>query len=180
MAPVSESTKGTLLLVDGLSMAFRAFFGLPVENFTTATGVATNAVYGFTTMLSTLMREYKPTHIAVAFDLPGGTFRTEILPSYKGTRDATPPDFEPQVPLIREVLAALGVAAVDRPNYEADDLLATYARLGREAGLDRARRLRRPRHHSARQRRRDAVVPAQGRLGPRATTRPTLWWSATR
>ena len=116
-------------------MAFRAFFGLPVENFSTATGVATNAVYGFTTMLSTLMREYKPTHVAVAFDLPGGTFRTEILPSYKGTRDATPPDFEPQVPLIREVLAALGVAAVDRPNFEADDLLATYARLGREAGL---------------------------------------------
>ena len=132
---MSESTKGTLLLVDGLSMAFRAFFGLPVENFSTATGVATNAVYGFTTMLSTLMREYKPTHVAVAFDLPGGTFRTEILPSYKGTRDATPPDFEPQVPLIREVLAALGVAAVDRPNFEADDLLATYARLGREAGL---------------------------------------------
>jgi len=133
---VSESTKGTLLLVDGLSMAFRAFFGLPVENFTTPNGVATNAVYGFTTMLSTLMREHKPTHIAVAFDLPGGTFRTEALPSYKGTRDATPPDFEPQVPLIREVLAALGVAAVDKPNYEADDLLATYARLGREAGMD--------------------------------------------
>ena len=136
MASVSESTKGTLLLVDGLSMAFRAFFGLPVENFTTPNGVATNAVYGFTTMLSTLMRERQPTHIAVAFDLPGGTFRTEMLPSYKGTRDATPPDFEPQVPLIREVLAALGVAAVDKPNYEADDLLATYARLGAEAGMD--------------------------------------------
>ena len=135
MASVSESTKGTLLLVDGLSMAFRAFFGLPVENFTTPNGVATNAVYGFTTMLSTLMREHKPTHIAVAFDLPGGTFRTEILPSYKGTRDATPPDFEPQVPLIREMLAALGVAAVDKPTFEADDLLATYARLGREAGM---------------------------------------------
>ena len=116
-------------------MAFRAFFGLPVENFTTPNGDATNAVYGFTTMLSTLMREHKPTHVAVCFDLPGGTFRTEILPSYKGTRDVTPPDFEPQVPLIREVLAALGVAAVDRPNYEADDLLATYARLGREAGM---------------------------------------------
>ena len=114
-------------------MAFRAFFGLPVENFTTPNGVATNAVYGFTTMLVNLMKDHKPTHIAVAFDLPGGTFRTEILPSYKGTRDATPPDFEPQVPLIREVLAALGVAAVDKPSYEADDLLATYARLGREA-----------------------------------------------
>ncbi|MDN4474279.1 DNA polymerase I [Demequina sp. SYSU T00192] len=135
LAPVSESTKGTLLLVDGLSMAFRAFFGLPVENFATSTGVPTNAVYGFTTMLATLMKDHEPTHLAVAFDLPGGTFRTERLPSYKGTRDETPPEFEPQVPLIREVLGALGVTAVDKPRYEADDLLATYARLGREAGL---------------------------------------------
>ncbi|WP_228375135.1 DNA polymerase I [Demequina iriomotensis] len=132
---MSESTKGTLLLVDGLSMAFRAFFGLPVENFATSTGVPTNAVYGFTTMLATLMKDHQPTHVAVAFDLPGGTFRTERLPSYKGTRDATPPEFEPQVPLIREVLGALRVTAVDKANYEADDLLATYARLGREAGL---------------------------------------------
>lgn len=116
-------------------MAFRAFFGLPVENFTTSTGSATNAVYGFTVMLSTLMKEHKPSHVAVAFDLPGGTFRTEEVPSYKGTRDVTPPDFEPQVPLIREMLAALGVAAVDKERYEADDLLATYARMGREAGM---------------------------------------------
>ncbi|SEI80076.1 DNA polymerase I [Demequina mangrovi] len=132
---MSESTKGTLLLVDGLSMAFRAFFGLPVENFATATGVPTNAVYGFSTMLATLMKDHQPTHVAVAFDLPGGTFRTERLPSYKGTRDATPPEFEPQVPLIREMLGALRVTAVDKERYEADDLLATYARLGREAGL---------------------------------------------
>ncbi|WP_062292150.1 DNA polymerase I [Demequina phytophila] len=135
LAPVSESTKGTLLLVDGLSMAFRAFFGLPVENFATSTGVPTNAVYGFTAMLATLMKDNQPTHLAVAFDLPGGTFRTERLPSYKGTRDETPAEFEPQVPLIREVLGALGVAAVDKPRFEADDLLATYARMGREAGL---------------------------------------------
>ncbi len=116
-------------------MAFRAFFGLPVENFATSTGTPTNAVYGFTTMLASLMKDREPTHVAVAFDLPGGTFRTERLPSYKGTRDATPPEFEPQVPLIREMLAALGVAAVDKERYEADDLLATYARLGREAGM---------------------------------------------
>ncbi len=133
---MSESTKGTLLLVDGLSMAFRAFFGLPVENFATTTGTPTNAVYGFTTMLATLLKENRPTHVAVAFDLPGGTFRTERLPSYKGTRDETPPEFEPQVPLIREVLAAMRVAAVDKPRFEADDLLATYARLGREAGME--------------------------------------------
>ena len=132
---MSESTKGTLLLVDGLSMAFRAFFGLPVENFATSTGVPTNAVYGFTTMLATLLKDNEPTHVAVAFDLPGGTFRTERLPSYKGTRDETPPEFEPQVPLIREVLGAMRIAAVDKQGFEADDLLATYARMGHEAGL---------------------------------------------
>ncbi len=81
------------------------------------------------------MREHEPTHVAVAFDLPGGTFRTERLPSYKGTRDETPPDFEPQVPLIREMLDALRISAVDKHRYEADDLLATYARMGREAGM---------------------------------------------
>ena len=116
-------------------MAFRAFFALPVENFATSDGAPTNGVYGFTAMLATLLADRKPTHAAVAFDLPGGTFRTERLPSYKGTRDATPPEFEPQVPLMREVLKALGVTAVDKPRFEADDLLATYARLGREAGM---------------------------------------------
>lgn len=116
-------------------MAFRAFFALPVENFATSDGAPTNGVYGFTAMLATLLTDRKPTHAAVAFDLPGGTFRTERLPSYKGTRDATPPEFEPQVPLMREVLKAMGVLAVDKPRFEADDLLATYARMGREAGM---------------------------------------------
>ncbi|PKQ26228.1 MAG: DNA polymerase I [Actinobacteria bacterium HGW-Actinobacteria-4] len=116
-------------------MAFRAFFALPVENFATSTGAPTNAVYGFSSMLASLLRDHEPTHVGVAFDLPGGTFRTERLPSYKGTRDETPPDFEPQVPLIREVLNALGVVHVEKANFEADDLLATYARLGTEAGL---------------------------------------------
>ncbi|NTV40426.1 MAG: DNA polymerase I, partial [Demequinaceae bacterium] len=132
---MSESAKETLLLVDGLSMAFRAFFALPVENFATSDGAPTNGVYGFTAMMATLIGDRKPTHAAVAFDLPGGTFRTVRLPSYKGTRDATPPEFEPQVPLMREVLKALGVVAVDKPGFEADDLLATYARMGREAGM---------------------------------------------
>lgn len=132
---MSTPAKDTLLLVDGLSMAFRAFFALPVDNFATAEGTPTNAVYGFTAMLATLIQDRKPSHVAVAFDLPGGTFRTERLPSYKGTRDATPPEFEPQVPLMREVLDALGVVAVDKARYEADDLLATYAALGKEAGM---------------------------------------------
>ncbi len=116
-------------------MAFRAFFGLPVENFATSTGVPTNAVYGFTTMLATLIKDNKPTHIAVAFDLPGGTFRTERLPSYKGTRDETPPEFSPQVPLLREMLAALRIEVVDKENFEADDVLATYAKQGADAGM---------------------------------------------
>jgi DNA polymerase-1 len=133
---VSESSKGPLLLIDGLSMAFRAFFALPVENFATSGGSPTNAVYGFTSMLATLIQQRKPSHVAVAFDLPAGTFRTERLPSYKGTRDATPPEFEPQVPLIREVLEALGVAAIDKPNYEADDVLATLAMQGAAQGLE--------------------------------------------
>ncbi|WP_269078526.1 DNA polymerase I [Demequina aurantiaca] len=132
---MSESNNGTLLLIDGFSMAFRAFFGLPVENFATSTGVPTNAVYGFTTMLATLIKDNKPTHIAVAFDLPGGTFRTERLPSYKGTRDETPPEFSPQVPLLREMLAALRIEVVDKENFEADDVLATYAKQGADAGM---------------------------------------------
>lgn len=136
LAPVSESSKGPLLLIDGLSMAFRAFFALPVENFATSGGSPTNAVYGFTSMLVTLMQQRQPSHVAVAFDLPGGTFRTERLPSYKGTRDVTPPEFEPQVPLIREVLDALGIAAVDKPRFEADDVLATLAKQGAEQGLE--------------------------------------------
>ncbi|WP_430866840.1 DNA polymerase I [Demequina aurantiaca] len=132
---MSETNNGTLLLIDGFSMAFRAFFGLPVDKFATSTGVPTNAVYGFTTMLATLMRDNKPTHVAVAFDLPGGTFRTERLPSYKGTRDETPPEFSPQVPLLREMLAALRIEVVDKENFEADDVLATYAKQGADAGL---------------------------------------------
>ncbi|MEX0913441.1 MAG: PIN domain-containing protein, partial [Demequina sp.] len=132
---MSETSKGTLLLIDALSVAFRAFFALPVDNFATSTGTPTNAVYGFSSMLASLIRDHQPSHVAVAFDLPGGTFRTERLPSYKGTRDETPPEFEPQVPLIREVLGALGIAVVDKPQYEADDLLATYARMGTDAGM---------------------------------------------
>ena len=136
LALVSETSKGTLLLIDALSVAFRAFFALPVDNFATSTGTPTNAVYGFSSMLASLMRDHEPTHVVVAFDLPGGTFRTERLPSYKGTREETPPEFEPQVPLIREVLTALGIAAVDKENFEADDLLATYARMGTDAGME--------------------------------------------
>jgi len=117
-------------------MAFRAFFALPAENFRTSTGEPVNAVYGFASMIESLVTKHKPTHVAVAFDLPGGTFRTERYPAYKGTRGETPPEFVPQVPLLRDVLAALRIPAVDKPNYEADDILATFAREGAEKGFE--------------------------------------------
>ncbi|MBN2177111.1 MAG: DNA polymerase I [Demequinaceae bacterium] len=133
---MSHSDKGTLLLIDGFSVAFRAFYALPLDNFHTTTGEPVNAVYGFSSMLSSIVEGRKPTHIAVAFDLPGGTFRTKRYPEYKGTRGETPPEFIPQVPLLRDVLGALGLPVIDKADYEADDIIATYARQAAEAGLD--------------------------------------------
>jgi DNA polymerase-1 len=133
---VSEPRQGSLLLIDGFSMAFRAFFALPADNFQTSTGVPVNAVYGFASMIVSLIADHKPTHMAVAFDLPGGTFRTERYPAYKGTRGETPPEFIPQIPLLRDVLRALRIPVIDKVNYEADDILATYARQGAEQGFE--------------------------------------------
>ena len=116
-----------LLLIDGHSMAYRAFFALPPENFTTSTGVPTNAVYGFTSMLINLMKEFNPTHIAVAFDVSRKSFRTEIYPEYKSTRAKTPEEFKGQVELIKEVLAAVSITTLERDGFEADDLIATLA-----------------------------------------------------
>lgn len=115
-------------------MAFRAFFGLPVENFTTSTGQATNAVHGFVRMLLSLLAQEKPTHVAVAFDAGSKTFRTEEYPEYKGTREKTPEEFKGQVELIEEVLDAFGIMHLKKDGVEADDILATLARQGREAG----------------------------------------------
>ena len=129
-------TRPLLLLVDGHSMAFRAFFALPVENFSTTTGEPTNAVYGFTAMLANLLRDEQPTHIAVAFDVGRTTFRTERFPAYKATRDATPPAFAGQVPLIKEILASLRITDVQRDNFEADDVIATLTRRAVAAGMD--------------------------------------------
>ena len=98
-----------LLLLDGHSLAYRAFFGLPVENFTTSTGQVTNAVYGFTSMFLNLLRDESPTHIAVAFDVSRKTFRTELFSEYKATRSASPAEFKGQVELIIDVLKALNV-----------------------------------------------------------------------
>lgn len=120
----------TLLIVDGHSLAFRAFYALPVENFTSAGGQATNAIYGFTSMLVKLMETERPTHVAVAFDLSRKSFRTEEYPEYKGTRDETPVEFIGQVEIIEELLSSMGIKTLTKENYEADDILATLAREG--------------------------------------------------
>jgi DNA polymerase-1 len=124
-----------LLLLDGHSLAYRAFFALPVENFSTSTGQPTNAVYGFTSMLINVLRDERPTHIVVAFDVSRRSFRTEQYAEYKAHRLETPTDFKGQVSLVQEVLAALRVPVVVKDGYEADDVLATLARQGREAGM---------------------------------------------
>ncbi|HLU45184.1 MAG TPA: DNA polymerase I [Natronosporangium sp.] len=129
------ATDSRLLLVDGHSLAYRAFFALPVENFSTTTGQPTNAVYGFTSMLINVLRDEQPTHVAVAFDVSQQSFRTQTYAEYKAGRQESPPDFAGQVSLIQEVLAALRIPAVSLPGYEADDVIATLAAQGRAAGM---------------------------------------------
>src|ERR1044072_8364499 len=114
-----------LLLLDGHSLAYRAYFALPVENFSTATGQSTNAVFGFTSMLINMLRDEKPTHIIVSFDVSRQSFRTEQYPEYKAGRSETPKPFQGQVSLIKEVLEALRIPVVEKPGYEADDVIGT-------------------------------------------------------
>lgn len=122
-----NSSKPRLLLIDGHSMAFRAFYALPVENFSTSGGQHTNAIYGFLSMLANIVGEEKPDSIAVAFDVGRKTFRTEKFPEYKAQREAAPEEFKGQVTIIREVLEILGITTLSRENFEADDILATLA-----------------------------------------------------
>ncbi|WP_431904643.1 DNA polymerase I [Micromonospora carbonacea] len=129
------ATTPRLLLVDGHSMAYRAFFALPVENFSTTTGQPTNAVYGFTSMLINVLRDEQPTHIVVAFDVSRQSFRTEKYAEYKAGRSETPADFKGQVSLVKEVLAALRVPVVEKEGYEADDVIATLACQARDQGM---------------------------------------------
>jgi DNA polymerase-1 len=125
-----------LLLLDGHSLAYRAFFALPAENFTTSTGQHTNAVYGFTSMLINVVRDEQPTHIAVAFDVSRRTFRTEEYAEYKAGRSAAPGEFEGQVPLVREVLDALSIPHVQVEGYEADDVIATLTTQASAEGME--------------------------------------------
>ena len=124
------------MLIDGHSMAFRAFYALPTEKFTTTTGQATNAIYGFLSMLATLLHDEQPTHVAVAFDVGRTTFRTEMFPDYKAQRDETPPEFISQIPILKNLLAALGITTIEKPNYEADDIIATLATTAQPLGFE--------------------------------------------
>ncbi|MDQ7909515.1 DNA polymerase I [Phytohabitans sp. ZYX-F-186] len=132
---MTESTP-RLLLLDGHSLAYRAFFALPVENFSTATGQPTNAVFGFTSMLINMLRDERPTHIIVSFDVSRQSFRTERYAEYKAGRSETPAPFQGQVSLVKEVLDALRIPIVEKPGYEADDVIATLTKQGREAGME--------------------------------------------
>ncbi|WP_229054183.1 DNA polymerase I [Aeromicrobium sp. Leaf350] len=125
-----------LLLIDGHSVAYRAFFALPVENFATTTGQHTNAVFGFTSMLINVLRDEQPTHVAVAFDISRQTFRTTEYAEYKANRAKSPDEFKSQVPLIKEVLDALGIRTFEKEGFEADDIIGTLSLQAERAGMD--------------------------------------------
>ncbi len=122
-----DQTKPTLMLLDGNSLAFRAFYALPAENFKTRGGLTTNAVYGFTAMLINLLRDEAPTHLAAAFDVSRETFRSERYPEYKANRSTTPDEFRGQIDITKEVLGALGITVLAERGFEADDIIATLA-----------------------------------------------------
>jgi DNA polymerase-1 len=124
---MNANQKPTLLLIDGHSLAFRAFYALSPDSFKTPDGQHTNAVHGFISMLLNILAAEKPTHLAVAFDLSRSSFRTEEYPEYKGTRGETPPEFNGQTELLREALTAMNIKTITRENFEADDILASLA-----------------------------------------------------
>ena len=125
-----------LLLIDGHSMAYRAFYALPAENFTTASGQHTNAIYGFATMLLSLLSSEKPTHVAVAFDVSRKTFRSEIFPEYKANRAKTPDEFRSQMSYLHELVKAFGITQFEVEGYEADDILATITKRAEKEGAE--------------------------------------------
>ncbi|MGA1837088.1 DNA polymerase I [Herbiconiux sp. 11R-BC] len=129
-----DNEQPTLLIIDGHSLAFRAFYALPVDSFQTRDGQHTNAIHGFIAMLINLLKAEKPTHLGVAFDISRFSFRTREYPEYKGTRGETPPEFIGQVPLLQEALHALGITTIEKEDFEADDILATLAKQGTDEG----------------------------------------------
>ena len=133
---MTDSEKPTLLVVDGHSLAYRAFFALPVDNFSTKDGQHTNGIYGFLSMFVNLVKAEQPTHLAVAFDTSRHSFRTDEYPEYKANRSASPAEFTGQIPLLQEALAAMNVTVLTKEGIEADDILATLATEGAAAGYD--------------------------------------------
>lgn len=131
-----DSEKPTLLLIDGHSLAFRAFYALPIDSFVTRDGQHTNAIHGFLSMLILLLQKEKPTHLGVAFDISRFSFRNREYEDYKGTRGETPPEFKGQIPLLEEALHAMNIVTITKEDYEADDILATLSLQGKEAGYD--------------------------------------------
>ena len=132
---MTDSEKPILLIVDGHSLAFRAFYALPIDSFVTRDGQHTNAIHGFLSMFLSLLAKEKPTHVAVAFDISRYSFRTREYPEYKGTRGETPPEFVGQVPLLQEALAAMSIPTLTKEDFEADDILATLATRGAAEGF---------------------------------------------
>ena len=130
------SDKPTLMVIDGHSLAFRAFYALPVDSFQTPEGQHTNAIHGFLSMFLSLLKKENPTHVAVAFDISRYSFRTRVYPDYKATRGETPPEFIGQVPLLQEALHAMGVPTLTKEDYEADDILATLATRAAAAAMN--------------------------------------------
>ncbi|GAA1820191.1 DNA polymerase I [Actinomadura chokoriensis] len=124
-----------LLLLDGHSLAYRAFYALPVENFATTSGQPTNVVYGFANMLANVLRDERPTHAAVAFDVSRRTFRTEAFPEYKATRARSPEEFGGQLGVLDRLLAAMSLPVLRAPGYEADDVIATLAAAAEADGM---------------------------------------------
>lgn len=131
-----EGATPRLLVLDGHSMAFRAFYAMPVDKFVTQSGQHTNAVHGFTAMLLTMIRQQKPTHVVVAFDLDTPTFRSLEYTEYKGGRNKTPEEFYGQIDLIIKVMAAMRIPTISVDGFEADDIIATLSTQGEAAGWD--------------------------------------------
>lgn len=132
---MTDSAKPTLLVVDGHSLAYRAFYALPVDNFSTKDGQHTNGIYGFLAMLINLIKAEKPTHLAVAFDTSRQSFRTREYTEYKANRSETPSEFKGQIPLLQDCLAAMSIQVLQQEDIEADDILATLATQGASQGF---------------------------------------------
>ena len=129
------SKRKTLYLIDGSSYIFRAFFGVR-QQLSTSKGFPTNALYGFINMLQKVIREEKPDYLVVAFDSPGKTFRHKIFPNYKANRDAPPEELSRQFPYFEPLVKAYGLSSIRRPGFEADDIIGTLAKKGKQKGLE--------------------------------------------